>query len=213
MLSIVTSRYTTSTQVAFLVTNILGLVTALSYNARTPDLYPNNAHHKIGWIITNVVTVQVLLGAIARGRSAHAALSNREQTDEQPFMPLRTTMDDNDYIDEPQDCRRSSARNCGDSMDHLESQSRISETTQVESGDEHAELLTARKALDSGHARHRGPLSAALHFVKTLPTIIFWKGLWYYAALFYKATDRIILPFGFIALTTGIVTVGRFFVR
>lgn len=211
MLSIVASRYTIWTQTAFIVTNIIGLITALSYNVRTPDLYPNNAHHKIGWIITNVVTVQVLLGAVARGRSSHAALSHEEQTDEQCFMPLRMTVDDNDYTDEAQDCRHSNERNCGNSIELLESQSRSSETTQVESGDEHAELLTARKTLSGCQSRH--PLSAVILFAKDLPKTICSKGLWGYVALFYKSTDRIILPFGFIALTTGIVTMGRFFVR
>lgn len=211
MLSIVTSRYTISAQVTFLVTNILGLVTALSHSARTPDLYPDNAHHKIGWIVTNVVTAQVLLGAIARGRSAHTASRIQEQA-EQSFMPLRSSPDADEYVDDPHNFGYSNERSSDSPIELLESQSRFSETTQVESGAEGAELLTTRKTTSDRHPRYCGLLSAVTPFVKHLAHKVFSKCLWDYVTLVYKATDRVILPFGFIALTTGVATMGRFFV-
>lgn len=52
MLSIARSRLVLPSQLAFLAINALALVLGVIYNHQTPDLYSNNAHSKIGWIIT-----------------------------------------------------------------------------------------------------------------------------------------------------------------
>lgn len=52
MFSITRTRLTIPTQLSFLAVNGLGVFTSIIYNAKTPDLYPNNAHHKIGWVAT-----------------------------------------------------------------------------------------------------------------------------------------------------------------
>lgn len=56
MFSIARSKLTIPAQLSFLTINTLGVVTSIIYNAQTPDLYPNNVHHKIGWIATSVAT-------------------------------------------------------------------------------------------------------------------------------------------------------------
>ncbi|OAA54800.1 integral membrane protein [Niveomyces insectorum RCEF 264] len=66
MLSLARSRYTLPVQLAFLATNAGGVFFSVVYNASTPDLYPNNAHHKVGWIATAVVSAQVVVGLLAR---------------------------------------------------------------------------------------------------------------------------------------------------
>ncbi|KAH6614735.1 hypothetical protein B0J18DRAFT_306625 [Chaetomium sp. MPI-SDFR-AT-0129] len=66
MFSLARSRYTLAAQFAFLAANAGGVLLAVIYNANTPDLYPNNAHHKIGWIATVVVGAQVAIGLLAR---------------------------------------------------------------------------------------------------------------------------------------------------
>jgi hypothetical protein len=42
-------------------------------------------------------------------------------------------------------------------------------------------------------------------------TVVSWR-VWKYVELGYKVVDRIILPFGFLALATGVITYARFFV-
>jgi len=42
------SRYTPAVQLAFLAMNAYGVPFSTIYNANTPDLYPKNAHHKLG---------------------------------------------------------------------------------------------------------------------------------------------------------------------
>lgn len=53
MLSLARSRYRLTAQLVFLAVNGGGVLLGTVYNANTPDLYPNNAHHKLGWIVTD----------------------------------------------------------------------------------------------------------------------------------------------------------------
>lgn len=48
-------------QFAFLVVNGLGLFTSIIYNAKTPDFYPGNAHHKMGWAVSWIATAWLLM--------------------------------------------------------------------------------------------------------------------------------------------------------
>jgi hypothetical protein len=52
MLSIARWRMALVSQFLFLAINAFALLLGLVYNHRTPELYENNAHSKIGWIIT-----------------------------------------------------------------------------------------------------------------------------------------------------------------
>lgn len=66
MLSISRSRYTRKVQLLFFLGNVIGIILALVYNAKTPDLYPNNAHHKFGWFVTWCLVIQIALGLLSR---------------------------------------------------------------------------------------------------------------------------------------------------
>ncbi|KAI4716928.1 hypothetical protein E4T48_06898 [Aureobasidium sp. EXF-10727] len=59
--SVARSRFTTPAQFAFLAVNGLGLFTSIVYNAKTPDFYPNNAHHKMGWAVSWIATAWLLM--------------------------------------------------------------------------------------------------------------------------------------------------------
>lgn len=64
MLSIARSRLAVLVQLAFLGTHSAGLLLSAIYNGRVPDLYPNNAHHRLGWIVTWVMVVHFAIGVI-----------------------------------------------------------------------------------------------------------------------------------------------------
>lgn len=64
MLSIARSRFTLSSQFAFLATNAFALILGLVYNHRTPELYANNAHSKTGWAITWIASAWVFMALI-----------------------------------------------------------------------------------------------------------------------------------------------------
>ncbi|TKX24651.1 hypothetical protein C1H76_3260 [Elsinoe australis] len=58
------SRLAIPVQFLFLLVNAVGLLTSVVYDAKTPDLYSNNSHHKIGWAVTWIAVVWVLLGLL-----------------------------------------------------------------------------------------------------------------------------------------------------
>jgi hypothetical protein len=64
MLSIAHSRLALACQFLFLVVNAFALLVGLVYNHRTPELYENNAHGKIGWIITWIASAWVLMALV-----------------------------------------------------------------------------------------------------------------------------------------------------
>ena len=66
MLSIARSRYHLPAQVIFHILNGLGMFTGFVYNHSTPDLYKNNAHHPIGWVVTSFTIASNRPGIAAR---------------------------------------------------------------------------------------------------------------------------------------------------
>ncbi|KAG9848165.1 hypothetical protein KCU98_g5561, partial [Aureobasidium melanogenum] len=64
MLSLADSRSKLLAQFVFLSMNALGVALAISYNALTPDLYPNNAHRKIGWVITLIANTDICISCL-----------------------------------------------------------------------------------------------------------------------------------------------------
>lgn len=87
MLSLARSYFALPAQLSFLIVNALGLLLGTIYNTRTPDLYPNNAHHKIGWVATWAVCAQVAIGLVFvySGRSKEAHVDLDEHTG---FLPV-----------------------------------------------------------------------------------------------------------------------------
>jgi hypothetical protein len=72
--SVAQSRFTVPAQTIFFVTNAVGLTLGAVYNAKTLDLYANNAHHKMGWIFTWFALAWIILGII----NTYTARFNRD---------------------------------------------------------------------------------------------------------------------------------------
>ncbi|KAF1966755.1 hypothetical protein BU23DRAFT_485531 [Bimuria novae-zelandiae CBS 107.79] len=64
MLSIARSRLAIPAQFVFLIVNAFALLIGLVYNHQTPELYENNAHSKIGWIITWIASAWVFMALV-----------------------------------------------------------------------------------------------------------------------------------------------------
>lgn len=77
MLSVVRSSRASLAQLVFLGLNALGLALGTIYSNKTPDLYPNNSHSKIGWIMIWIVVVQTIIitGSRTRKRQPNTPLS------------------------------------------------------------------------------------------------------------------------------------------
>ncbi|KAG7149277.1 putative membrane protein C3B8.06 like [Verticillium longisporum] len=89
MLSLARSRYTLASQSVFLAFNALGVLVGAIYNAATPDLYPNNAHHKAGWVFTWISLAQVCIGLFGRTtRYFRVRLHTREASSDTVYQAV-----------------------------------------------------------------------------------------------------------------------------
>ncbi|KAJ5659953.1 hypothetical protein N7507_006404 [Penicillium longicatenatum] len=187
LLSIGRSRLALRSQCLFLVLNALGLLFGIIYNGQTPNLYENNAHHKIGWIVTCIVSGQVVLAFIFAnaGRGESKQLQSRS-LNRDTFLPIAT--DDHEYL-YPTRTMHEYCRYIDDSQGN-ESSSSI-------------------RSLSSPFYE-----SQAEEYDYEKPEEPNWKPFNLRGCIFngiYDAIDRIILPFGFIAIATGAVTYGGIF--
>jgi hypothetical protein len=188
---------------------LLGVI----YNASTPDLYPNNAHHKLGWIVTFVVGAQVVVGLLARVAGV-LRRKNSSAEERQGFVPVSTEA----VAEHESRFELSPYRRFSDDSGHgtepgsasLRSHSPSSPTRLA-----HKELGLGDDDESDDDSEANVPIfskSTRAHSVvaKVAGRISdrFWKVL----LLAYAFVDRAILPLGFIAICTGVVAFGRFFV-
>ncbi|KAL2072340.1 hypothetical protein VTL71DRAFT_11683 [Oculimacula yallundae] len=205
MLSIARSRFSVPSQLLFLVVNATGVLLSIVYNGNTPDLYPNNAHHKLGWALTWIMVAQLAMGVIhtyarkGRPNNEFTPVSLEAITEHQRRHPLRQVdsyrlSNDSGHGTEPntESVRGSSSPSSG-SMDHL---------PELEWEDE--EDLEEKHGLMHGTAIDN-------YLAKKIPALVSSR-LLPILGIFYNAVDRVVLILGFIAIASGIVTYGGFFI-
>jgi hypothetical protein len=224
MFSIARSRYTLLAQLAFLAANAVGVLLSTIYNANTPDLYPNNAHHKLAWLVTWVVSAQAVVGLFARvagafnntSRSGHKGQSGEYA----PFIPVSTEAMAEHESRFPKPYRQSTDSGHGTerNTESLRSQS-LSSSSGVNSPpielrsvgrDYHDEEEDDLEHLDA-HVpvlKRSGKAYSLLRKTAGLVSSRVWKVV----AFAYNLVDRTIIILGFTTLCTGVITFGRFFV-
>lgn len=183
------------------------------YNANTPDLYPNNAHHKIGWILTWVICAQTVM-AIAR---KYARREENKQAEEQTaFIPIcAESMAEHERIHGL--ARVQGNRFSGDSGQGTErnTESLRSQSISSAGSDDH-DLSNVRVAYEAEDNEVEKlclltPSKLDRFLSKKIPALLSSRalGIFHFA---YNFIDRVILPLGFLVLTTGIITYGGLFV-
>lgn len=93
MLSVARSRLALPSQLTFLVLNATAVLVGIIYNGQTPDLYENNAHHKLGWVVTWVATAQVVMTLIFTYAGRGETETDISPHERGAFLPVST--DDN----------------------------------------------------------------------------------------------------------------------
>ncbi|PSR90852.1 hypothetical protein BD289DRAFT_365417 [Coniella lustricola] len=217
MFSLARSRYTVPMQFVFTAVNALGLLFGKIYDANTPDLYPNNAHSKLGWFATSVLSTQIavsLLGRVVGAFGKPEDGENRLNAAEcRSFIPVsHAALDEHQHFQNSQYsslCRHSD--DSGHGTDRSASFSSIPDTLASPTAENahHKEFAEEDEDLEADLAAT--PRGGVLHrlAVKVGNKISskFWKVL----IFGYNFVDRTSMILGFIALCTGIVTMGRFF--
>lgn len=208
MISVVRSRYTLSIQFLFLAINAIGVCLITIYNASTPDLYPNNSHHKLGWILTWIVIAQFLLGVIS-------TYAGRKDDNGGAFIPISAeVMAEHQRRHELR--RAGSYRFSNDSGQGTEPNTESLRSQSISST--HFDLPTARHtddheddSMEEKHGLMHGS-KVDKYLRSRIPRLISVEVL-KVVRFFYNAVDRFILILGFVGFTTGIATYGGFFVR
>lgn len=211
--SISRSRYTLPVQFVFLILNGLGVIFGTIYNVSTPDLYENNAHHKIGWIATWVVTAQVVMSLLFlySGRTKKSELQTNEHA---AFLPISTENIGQHNMSPYHDYRWS-----GDSGQGTERSSRdISPTdphryskpeTELDDDDDEEGVPMP---MPSPQRPSRFRIRVVDKFLSARVPGLFSAKLLKTVEVAYEVVDRTILILGFIALLTGGVTYAGMFV-
>ncbi|WYZ43048.1 hypothetical protein EsH8_VI_000747 [Colletotrichum jinshuiense] len=223
MLSIARSRYTLALQFVFLAANALGVLLGTIYNNSTPDLYPNNAHHKLGWLVTWVVLAQVLIGLLGRlaGALKNESRETANKSEYQSFIPVSTAaMAEHHRINESRFTHEYRLSNdsgqgtepCTESL-RSHSRSSSNEVSPRISDAHRKEYIEGDDDLEDGlpmpmPSSRNGNKSNSI-FVKVAGKIS--SRIWTILLSVYNFIDRVILLLGFVALCLGIITYGRFF--
>ncbi|KAK4642022.1 hypothetical protein QC761_506050 [Podospora bellae-mahoneyi] len=218
MLSLARSRYTLYAQFSFLALNTSGMLLGIVYNASTPDLYPNNAHHKIGWIVTIAAVSQVAIGLLARVAGMMKRGELGSVGERQGFIPVSTEAIQAHESGFPGLYRRfshDSGQGTELGSETLRSHSISSPPTSLTIP---SHLAHKEYQYDDGFEdedlEHNVPslkkTGKALSMVAKVAGKIsdrFWKILMFA----YNFVDRTILLLSFISLCTGVITYARFF--
>ncbi|KAI1136340.1 hypothetical protein F5Y05DRAFT_415111 [Hypoxylon sp. FL0543] len=220
MFSIARSRYTLAIQFLFLCTNALGLLLGITYNANTPDLYPNNAHHKLGWLVTWVVSAQVVISLV--GRVAGVMSKNNVQEfskeEEQAFIPVSTeAMAEHQRMNGPYFSHPFRHSNDSGQGTEPNTESLRSDSVSTSVGQESPVEISDRRVhyeddLEDIHFKPATmlPSKSANSFIVKVAGKISARA-WKILMFAYNFIDRTILILGYIALCTGIITFARFF--
>ncbi|KAI9871417.1 MAG: hypothetical protein M1830_002934 [Pleopsidium flavum] len=219
VLSVSRSRLKLPVQFLFLVCHVLGLVAGTVYSNRTPDLYENNAHHKLGWVVTWIVLAQGLMGLVDlyAGRRIGNLATHDEQT---PFIPvsieamaqhhrLQTMPQVHDYRyfdDSGQGTERASCS--------LRSHSLVEEAEASQSIDSRRTMYNVEEGNSKDDVIGKQGFfynSMIDRFsVQSTPGLLS-EWLLVLVDLTNNSLDRVILLLGFLTITTGIVTYGGVF--
>ena len=207
MLSIARSRLALPTQFVFWIVNAIGVLIGIIYNNQTPDLYENNAHHKIGWIITAVASAQVFMTLIFTyaGRGESEVSSYERAT----FLPVSTdettspvhypsgslhayrwSRDSGQGTEQNSLNSRPTSPQCDSPSEDYDGFEKPEEQVRGKQGKRWFQGTVVDRFLSS-----RVPAMASSRVLRTLN-------------MAHMVIERIILPFGFAAIATGGVTYG-----
>lgn len=205
MLSISRSRLSLPTQFTFLALNGGGLFCSIIYNVSTPDLYPNNIHHKLGWFLICMVAAQVVLGVV----SAYAGRRGEKQKESSGYIPVsRQAIAEHTRMHE----RHQPVARCSDDSGQgteLGSESLRSQSISLSGDDENMLHDSERDEPEKVGLMESTRMDQYLS--RQLPGLLSTR-LLRIIGFASDVVDRIILILGFVILTSGFATYGGLFV-
>jgi len=211
------SRLAVPVQLGFLGMNGIALLLSTIYTNKTPDLYKNNSHDKLGWAVTWVVVAQSFMAVVKLyadcSRSmpgddqAHAvapipisaeAMAQHYQLQQTPVQEQGGYSDDSGHgmtSETPRTNSMSGTTDCGEELLH----------------DFH-NPHEAEYEVDMAEKRSLLGNNVMNRLFSSMPSSVSRKGM-KAINLAYQMINYVILLLGFFAITTGVVVYSGIFVR
>jgi hypothetical protein len=209
--SVAQSRYTLPVQGLFFILNVIGVFLGTVYDAKTPDLYENNAHHKIGWIFTWVALAWIVMGVVNIYASRFSGRRHSGQQISAANMARYSRLQDDEEEQQPrwsgdsgQGTERNSYSMFGSGSPGTDTDNKPFDESLPELGNVDVE----------GEAEKRGFLRNVRvdrFLSRNVHKIAFGKTL-KISQVLYIVIERLIIIMGWIAMTTGAVTFSGIFV-
>lgn len=205
VLSIARSRYTILVQFSFLALNAVAVLLATVYNATTPDLYPNNAHHKIGWVLTWIVGTQFIMGVIIAYTKRH----KNTATEREGLIPVST-----EAIAEHHRLHDDTYRFSNDSGQGTEPNTESLRSQSMSSAGDRDQLPYLNKNEDEDYEEKQGLLHGTKldGFLTSKISGLLSSRLLQVFRFLYNIIDRLVLVLAFLGLSTGVITYAGLFV-
>lgn len=209
-LSVAKSRYHVPAQAVFHVMNGLGVFSGIVYNRATPDLYANNSHHPLGWVLTGfsvfwtVISIVVALSRESQSKpSKPPQLSEENVTQhiQRHWSSYEEEIGARDRRDSGQGTERNSASLMGsrqNSCDHV---------YQKPEQDDELELLDGREIEHHGFLRNNKVHKYLSKTIRRFSSKRVSKALRWIQVVF----EKTLLPLGFTALLSGFIVAGGLF--
>ncbi|RPA98930.1 hypothetical protein L873DRAFT_1685795 [Choiromyces venosus 120613-1] len=219
VLAVAGSRYHFPTQVLFLITHGFGAFLSILYNSATPDLYPNNSHHKLGWAIIWILTAQCILGIIGRTVRSSRRTGNLGGTKEETagFIPVPEQDPEDHHHHHHQHTFQRHSTDSGQGSD--EYHSRSPSTSSLENH-RYGNFEGVDLPVVEGHVNEKVTLMERLtstsrlesFLLRRLPSLLRLRVLRISDAL-YSLIARFLIVLGFVQISLGIVTASGIFME
>ena len=219
MLSIAKSRLALPVQFSFLGIHGVGLLLSTIYTGKVPDLYPNNSHHKLGWIVTWIVVAQAVIGLLrlaVKIASPHDTSSVDERASFLPIQPEPTSQPHHyQRVQSPDPYRYSNdsghftasepsrSHSLSSSHDQAEEEERKNREFEAAHADLQSALTTEKRGLLSNPKVERLASRIAAYLSKRTMRIL---------ECYDNLVNRLIFLLGFIAFISGMAVYGGVFV-
>ena len=207
MLSVSRSRLALPAQLFFLGLHAVGLLLGTVYKSKTPDLYQNNAHNKIGWVVTSVVVIQCVIGFV----KLTVPQKQPQEVDADPqtallHMSTQASVQHPQTTDPPNEYRYS--RDSGHYTASEASRSQSVSSMQDQEDLEHQKFLeyeVPHADTDADYTEKQGILSSTQSRFAAQITAMMTKRTTRAMNLLYNTMDYTSLPLGFVAVVSGSV--------
>ena len=211
MLSVARSRLALINQLSFLGLHSLGLLLATIHSSKVPDLYENNVHNKVGWVVTLVVVAQCTIGLVKL--AVNIVKPQEARTEERvSFLPVSTEALAQHQSTAYQDGYRYS-QDSGHFTASEPSRSQSFSSTHDQEEEERKLHEYQDAQAEADYTEKQGLLgNAKIQRAASRISTKLSKRTMKVLDMIYTAIDFIILPFGFIAIVTGTVVYGGVFV-